>query len=327
MRQHRAGSTTGIFLWHVSLWLVLAQGSDWYPHTAPGNPYYGWFGRLGAGKKVDQLFDDQGSQGTGNRSATLLHQQHPQPPPPPPPLSSLNQTSLPLDHHSAQLTPPWMSQDHPTWGRTQPPFPEYHPWDISPNTYPPWTAAVNQETVHSLETQLHLALQHQSHLYSEIRNLTSSIMDLQTNTDIHLDQIHQLNKQVTDTQHFAQTESKRATEIQHLCDSLHETIHNLTCSLELSQLQCANLTLDLEKQGQEKASLLQKIHLKDVELEEYAMGIETARIQRQMEDKRKAREESKAKKKGGFFSWIFSWVNPSYFDTSDEEEDARLEVG
>ena len=258
-----------------------------------------------------------------------------------------------------QQTPGFPYQ--PAWGQVDnlpPPFPSYNPWDMTygqppivpPNPYPGWTQQtqydvsawrrMDQEKIQSLESQLDGTLQHQSHLYSEIQNLTESISHLERITDLQLQQIQVLTERIEDAEQDALSESHRVLEYQINCTNLQHLITNVTCQLEQSQLACANVTQDLEKQRQDCALLEQKLHQKDVELQDFAMGVERARIQRQVEEKRKQWEEAKLKKKshkggggGGLLSWIFHWFIPSSssLDSNSmddaEEEEARLEVG
>ena len=205
---------------------------------------------------------------------------------------------------------------HPAWGQINapPPLPTYNPWDrtygqsqiLAPNPYPDWNPTnydvsqwrrFDQDKIQTLESQLNGALHHQSHLYTEIQNLTDNISELQRTTDLQLNQIHALTDRVEDAEQYAIAESNRALEYETNCTNLQATVTNLSCRLEQSQLVCSNLTLDLERQRQDMALLEQKLQRKDVELEDLAMGIERARVQRQVGEKRKLWEESKLKKK------------------------------
>lgn len=311
------------------------------PSTPSKGP--GWFSKIvGANIPEDE---DQHDNSQGNMSQPpppqMMNGGLPNkafmPPPPPPPKNGNDNSDDSKD--ASKKTPPPQQQSNKQQQEKVEEFPTQH-WNNGPNLppspqgwhypQPQWEHpemdnnyeynAPNQ--YYDYQSEIDHLVNTQQDLYTEIQNLTSTLVESERTNELHLSQIDLLMEQVADAEAYASAESNAALEFKANCTKLGETIHQMQSNIVSLEEQCRDWNEKSNCQQEEISVLKQKLKKKERELESMACGIEMARLEKQKEEYQAQVARKKSQKSKGFFAWLFGW---GYDDDTTYESDEELE--
>jgi hypothetical protein len=174
----------------------------------------------------------------------------------------------------------------------------------------------HDQSIRDLQYDIDSLVTHQHDLYTQIQNLTSSLIDTEQNTEMQMSQIDLLLEQVADAEAYASAESNAALEYKTNCTNLGNTIANLQHSIQNLETECLELTDGRTCDREEIRELKEKLKGQDRKLENFACGIEMARLEKQKDAYQTEYERKKRLQKKGFFYWLFGGDE----DGSDEGE-------
>jgi hypothetical protein len=184
----------------------------------------------------------------------------------------------------------------------------------------------HDQSIRDLQYDIDSLLTHQHDLYTQIQNLTSSLIDTEQNTEMQMSQIDLLLEQVADAEAYASAESNAALEYKTNCTNLGNTIANLQHSIQNLETECLELTDGRTCDREEIRELKENLKGQDRKLENFACGIEMARLEKQKDAYQTEYERKKRLQKKGFFYWLFGGDEDGSDDgESEDDSDEDLE--
>jgi chromosome segregation ATPase len=170
----------------------------------------------------------------------------------------------------------------------------------------------------SMQREIEDRIASEHDLIQQIQNLTASLATFAQREDLHVRQLDVLTERVMDAEAAAASERNELLEYRANCTELGRTIATMQDELEEWKNRCEILTEQHERDEERGKEIQETLKERDSEVEELASSIETARLSTEREKYFAARQ---AKKKRGFFAWLFGI---GQYESDDDEE--RLQV-
>lgn len=244
------------------------------------------------------------------------------PPPPPPPRQRGGQRQLPPPPPGQRPPPPPLRGDGNKTTRPLPPSPSNF-WGGPQQGHPPppdmwgppsdrWNAPSPPFDPSILHHDLEESLQRQQDLIMQAQNLTSMIAAFEQREELHMRQLDVLTERVMDVESLAATERNQMLEYQANCTELGLQVAVLEGEVEEWRQKCTEYVEKQEEDHRHIADLKKALKKSKLEVEDLAALIERYRLNVRGDDSYRRR---KAKKRRGFFAWLFGWGE------EDEESD------
>ena len=245
-----------------------------------------------------------------------------------------------MDSQSWQ--PQHQNQQEGQWGNMPPPPQEYDSWHnqqmmmTQQNQPPPqhqhqydqqnqqWME--QDQTIRDMQSDIDNLITYQDELYTQVQNLTSSLLSTEHTSEQQLSQIDLLLEQVADAEAYASAESNAALEYKTNCTNLGKSIETLQSSIQNLEQECADLKESATCDADDIALLKKTLKKRERELENMACGIEMARFEKERKDFEEDYERKIHKK--GFLCWLFGWdsIGGSEDSGQSDEDLENLQV-
>ena len=238
--------------------------------------------------------------------------------------------------------PQHQNQQEGQWGNMPPPPQEYDSWHnqqmmmTQQNQPPPqhqhqydqqnqqWME--QDQTIRDMQSDIDNLITYQDELYTQVQNLTSSLLSTEHTSEQQLSQIDLLLEQVADAEAYASAESNAALEYKTNCTNLGKSIETLQSSIQNLEQECADLKESAACDADDIALLKKTLKKRERELENMACGIEMARFEKERKDFEEDYEKKIHKK--GFLCWLFGWdsIGGSEDSGQSDEDLENLQV-